>query len=63
MFQFLGESKLKLKKSKRIKKDNKVPIIPEKQPKIKYNIPIFLWFILKIHLLIKSKLKFNIYNL
>ena len=42
MFQFLGESKLKLKKSKRIKKDNKVPIIPEKQPKIKYNIPIFL---------------------
>ena len=46
-----------------IKKDNKVPIIPEKQPKIRYNIPISLWFTLKIHLLIKLKFKYNIYNL
>ena len=49
--------------TKRIKKDNKVPIIPEKQPKIKYNIPIFLWFTLKIHFFIFFiKFKFNIYT-
>lgn len=36
--------------SKRIIRDKKVPIIPEKVPKIKYKDPISLWFVEDVHL-------------
>ena len=41
-FELFAQFKILSKYSKRIKKDSKVPIIPEKQPKIRYNIPISL---------------------
>ena len=52
--------------SKRINKDNKVPIIPEKIPKMKYNVPISLWFVEKSHLwkkgaIILKSLNYEVY--
>jgi hypothetical protein len=34
----------------RIKTDKTVPITPAKAPKMKYNVPISLWFVEKSHL-------------
>jgi hypothetical protein len=40
--------------SKRIKIDSIVPMIPDNAPKIKYNKPIYLWFVEKSHLSIQG---------
>ena len=39
--------------SNRISNLNEVPIIPDQIPKIKYNVPISLWFVEYNHFLIK----------